>query len=99
VYLFWRVIGEGIGLVEGEDNERPSWAVLRIQNIVLINKATEHIACLSHTYFSRNDLAMLRFVVIVNVFAYFYKLVKKVILTRTGKGKKFTSSASTVTSL
>jgi hypothetical protein len=88
-----------MGLVESEDNERPSWAVLRIQKFVLIYKVTEHIACLSRTHFSRSDLAMLRFVVVVNVFAYFYELVKKVTLTRTGKGKKFTSSASTVTSL
>jgi len=65
----------------------------------LIYKATEHIACFSRTYVSRSDLAMLRFVVVVNVFAYFYKLVKKVILTKTGKGRKFTSSASAVTSL
>ena len=92
-----RVISEDMSLVESEDDERPSWAFVRIQKVVFIYEATECFGCLQFPAF-QNVPAMVRFIFVANLFVVSHcKLERTVILTKTGKDRKFTLSANLIT--
>jgi hypothetical protein len=71
-----------MSLIESEDDEGPSWAILRIQKVVFIYEATERIGCPFQP----------------PAFDAIHKLEKTVILTKMGKDRKFTLSANLITS-
>jgi hypothetical protein len=97
--LTGRVISEGISFIESEDDKRPSWAIHRVRKTVFIYEATEIFACLFQAFAFRNVPAMFRIKIFFVLLAPLHKLGKTVILTKTRKDRKFTFSASAVTSL
>src|SRR6266849_5723826 len=95
VFLILRVISEGMCFVESEDDERMSWATGRIQKFVFVYERAERCACFWHaSAVLKNVPAKKRFFFVGTKFAHFYELEKTVILTKTGKDRKFTLSAN-----
>jgi hypothetical protein len=99
-FLILRVIGEGVSFVESKDDERLSWASVRIQQFVFVYEAAERCACFCHaSAILQNVPAKKRFFSVATKFAHFQELEKTVILAKTGKDKKFTLLAISVTFL
>jgi len=97
-FIVWRVISEGISFVESEDDEWSSRAFVRIQKAVWVYEVTEHFACIFCAFVFPNIPAMVIFFIVLGMAAFFHKLEKTVILTKTGKDRKFTCLALAVTS-
>ena len=69
-----------MGLVKGKDDERPSWPIVRVQEIVFVYEATELLPSLYHPLLIVMKVPMratLRLVFLRNQFTAFRELKRK----------------------